>query len=369
MAPSLGWIGPGRSGALRAAEAASPRVLVVSNRLPVTVSLHGGIVQLTPSAGGVATGLRRIRSRRWIGWSGMSAQVSPVVQREIDARLNDIGACGVALNDADITSYYTRMANSVLWPLLHDQCPETAAESADWETYRSVNARFADVVLRERSPDDLIWIHDYHLMLLPRLLRERRPDARIAFFLHSPFPRLSTLATLPWAAELVHGLLGADAVGFQTQSDLRRFARASRALAGRPSEWTAGSGLVADRGRDVRLHVTPMSVDVAAFASRADDPETRRRVLALRAGGGPLLVGIDRLDPTKGIPRRLEAFGRLLESHPELRGRARLVQLAVPSREAVPAYRTLGRHVETMVAALNARFGSPGVEAGGIHLR
>jgi trehalose 6-phosphate synthase/phosphatase len=359
MAASLEWIGPGDSGAPRALDRVAQRVMVVSNRLPVTVSLLAGVVRLTPSAGGVATGLRRIRSRRWIGWSGISAEVSPSAQRDIDARLNDIGTCGVPLGDADIAGYYTRVASGVLWPLLHDRHPETAVESADWETYCAVNARFADAVLREWQPDDLIWIHDFHLMLLPRLLRERRPEARIAFFLHSPFPRHSTLAMIPWSAQLLHGILGADAIGFQTQADLRRFAGASRALTGCPSEWTGGSGLVVQHDRAVRLHVTPMSIDVAAFASRADDPETRRQVRVLRAGGGPLFVGIDRLDPTKGIPHRLEAFGRLLESYPELRGRARLVQLAVPSREAVPAYRTLGLHVETMVAGLNARFGTP----------
>jgi trehalose 6-phosphate synthase/phosphatase len=288
----------------------------------------------------------------------MSAEVSPRVQQEIDGRLNDVGAHGVPLSDADIAGYYTRVANGVLWPLLHDHHAEAPAESTDWETYRSVNARFADVVLHEWSPGDLIWIHDFHLMLLPRLLRERRPQARVAFFLHSPFPRLATLATVPCSAELVHGVLGADAVGFQTQADLRRFAAASRALAGRHSEWTGGAGLVAERDRAVRLHVSPMSVDAAAFAAQAGDPETRRQIRALRAGGGPLFVGIDRLDPTKGIPQRLEAFGRLLECYPELRGRARLLQLAVPSREAVPAYRTLRLHVETMVAGLNARFGT-----------
>jgi trehalose 6-phosphate synthase/phosphatase len=288
----------------------------------------------------------------------MAAHVSPRVQREIDSRLNDYGARGVTLSDADIAGYYTRVANGVLWPLLHDHHPEAPLESTDWETYCSVNARFAEVVLREWSPGDVIWVHDFHLMLLPRLLRELQPEARVAFFLHSPFPRLATLASVPCAAKLLHGILGADAVGFQTENDLRRFGAATRALAGRHSEWAGGAGLVVERDRVVQLHVSPMSVDSAAFAAQARDPEIHRETRALHAGGRPLFVGIDRLDPTKGIPQRLEAFGQLLECYPELRGRARLLQLAVPSREAVPAYRTLRLHVETMVAGLNARFGT-----------
>jgi trehalose 6-phosphate synthase/phosphatase len=356
MASSFDRIGPA-AGTFR--PEAVPRVLIVSNRLPVSVNLCDGIIRLAPSAGGVATGLRKIHSRRWVGWAGLSSNVSSHVQDEIDERLNEFGAHAVPLSDGEIAAYYARVANGVLWPLLHDRHAERSIASADWETYRSVNARFADAVLRAWSPGDLIWVHDFHLMLLPRLLRARRPEARIAFFLHSPFPRLTTLASVPCAAELLRGMLGADAVGFQTQADLRRFCAASRVLARCDSEWAGGLGRVVEPGRAVRLHVSPMSIDAAGFAAHAGDPETRRQIQALRAPGGPLFVGIDRLDPIKGIPQRLEAFGRLLECYPELRGRARLVQLAVPSREAVPAYRTLRLHVETMVAGLNARFGTP----------
>jgi trehalose 6-phosphate synthase/phosphatase len=248
--------------------------------------------------------------------------------------------------------------NAVLRPLFHDLPPDATAATADWEAFRAVNERFADAVLREWRPGDDVWVHDFDLLLLPRLLRERRPEARIAFFLHTPFPRLGSLAALPWAAELVRGVLGADAVGFQTQADLKRFAIATRAVAEWPCESAAGSGLASDHGRPVCLHVSPSSVDVAAFAGRAADPRVRRRVEALRAGGGPLFVGIDRLDPAKGIPRRLEAFGRMLEAHPELRGRARLLQLAAPSRDGGPAGLSLRLQVECQVAALNARFGT-----------
>lgn len=336
-----------------------PRVLIVSNRLPVSVSLEGGTITVSPSAGGLATGLRRVHSssRRWIGWSGLGTGISRSAQLEIDARLAEAGTSGVPLSDAEIAGYYRRFASGVLWPLLHDRMPE-AADGADWRTYRTVNARFADAVLREWRPGDRVWIHDYHLMLLPRLLRLRRPEIRTAFFLHTPFPRPESLTSLPAAADLIDGVLGADAVGFQTQADLRRFALAVRIVTGRHSESAAGSGLADDLGRPVCLHASSMSVDFASFASRAEDSRVRRRAESLRAGEGPLFLGVDRLDPTKGILQRLEAFGRMLEARPELRGRARLLQLAVPSRDAISSYRALRHQVEALVARLNARFGA-----------
>jgi trehalose 6-phosphate synthase/phosphatase len=338
--------------------ASSRRILIVSNRLPTTVHLHGDSVRLSPSSGGLATGLRSIQtssSGLWIGWSGAPDSPSASVRGDIDTCLAQMGACAVPLTEADVEGFYRGFANGVLWPLLHDGTPATMTS---WDTYRSVNARFAEVVLRHWRPGDRIWIHDYHLMLLPRMLRERRPDARIGFFLHTPFSTTETLAALPDAPALIEGMLGADAIGFQTRADVDRFGEAVRALLGRSVRLASGTGVADDLGRPVRLHFSPMSVDVAGFAARAADPRLGMHLAALRAPGTPLFVGVDRLDPTKGIPERLEAFGRLLELRPELRGRARLLQLAVPSREDLPAYRALRERIELNVAALNARYGT-----------
>lgn len=334
------------------------RILIVSNRLPVTVRQGDNTVRLSPSNGGLATGLRGIHtssSGLWIGWSGAPGRLPNSTERDVDARLARIGACAVPMNDAEIDGFYRRVANSVLWPVLHGERP---ADSIPWDIYRKVNARFAEVVLRYWRPGDRIWVHDYHLMLLPRILRELRPEAVIGFFLHTPFPCTRALGLLADAPALIDGVLGSDSIGFQTRGDVEHFGEAVRSLIGVNVRMASGTGSMEDHGRTVGLYFNPMSVDVAAFAARAADPLVLPRVAALRAPGVPLFVGVDRLDPTKGIPERLEAFGRLLDLRPELRGRARLFQLTIPSREDVPAYRRLRLRIETTVAALNDRFGT-----------
>jgi trehalose 6-phosphate synthase/phosphatase len=271
------------------------------------------------------------------------------VSRELALR----GAVGVPLTAEDVAGYYDRFANGALWPVLHDRPDLACATAADWARYQAVNERFADVVAGALRPGDRVWIHDYHLLLLPRLLRARRPEARIGVFLHTPFPGVASLTRLPRHAALLDGLLGADVVGLHTPAYQARLVEAVGAVLGR----RADAHEVPDGDRRVRLHASPMGIDAAAFEARAADPAIAPRVAMLRRGGGPLFVGVDRLDYTKGLPERLRAFARLLERDPALRGRARLFQLAVPSREDVPAYQALRAEVEALVARINARFG------------
>ncbi len=337
------------------------RLLIVANRLPTTVRLDGGTVRLSPSSGGLATGLSSVQANwegTWIGWPGIGAEAARAAQPAIDRTLSEAGARGVSLNDAEVTGFYRRFANGLLWPLFHDMPAKLASTDSDWHTYRAVNERFADAVLREVRPGDRVWIHDYHLMLLPRMLRERRPGLSIAFFLHTPFPVEPALAGLPQAAMLLDGVLGADVVAFHIQPYVERFAAAVRSLLGRTVHLAAGAGVADDAGRPVSLHASPISVDVGAFAARAADRRMPSRVARLRASGTPLFLGVDRLDPTKGIPERLEAFGRLLQDRPGLHGRARMLQLSVPSREDLPAYRTLRAQVDRIAVEVNARFGT-----------
>lgn len=341
--------------------AGSSNLLIVSNRLPQTVQVEGNEVWLSPSSGGLASGLRGLHQRaggRWIGWSGAASPQPWHVQRAIDRRLAQENAQAVCLSDAEIGGFYRDFATGVLWPVLHEGAPAIAPTDAMWATYGAVNARFADTTLRELRSGDRVWVHDYHLLLLPRLLRERRPDLPIAFFLHTPFPAVEALARIPWAKELLDGMLGADVLGFQTPGHLAAFVNAVQRMLGYDARRASGTGIVPCGGRAVRLHATPMSIDVAAFAGRAEHPDVRRRVAELRAPGGPLFVGVDRLDPTKGLLERIRAFERLLEQRPDLRGRARLLQLAVPSRQNAPAYQLLRTQVEACVQALNARFGT-----------
>jgi trehalose 6-phosphate synthase/phosphatase len=332
----------------------------VSNRLPLTVRIHGREVSVAPSSGGLATGLLGVHERSgglWIGWSGAPADLGAHAQRSVAERLAAVGAVGVPLAADEIAAYYERYANGVLWPALHDRVGDAGdVRPGDWATYRAVNARFADLVARHLRPGDQVWVHDYQLMLVPRMLRARRPDARIGFFLHTPFPALDALRAVPEHAALLDGLLGADVVGVHTAAYAARLQEAVRAVLGRPAHATT----IDDRGRRVHLHACAMSVDAAAFAERAETPEVAAAAAGLRAPGGALMVGVDRLDYTKGIPERMRAFARLLERRPDLRGRLRLLQVAVPSREEVPAYRALRAQVEALVAQVNARFGRDG---------
>jgi trehalose 6-phosphate synthase/phosphatase len=223
----------------------------------------------------------------------------------------------------------------------------------DWQLYRAVNERYADIIIRHLRAGDRVWIHDYHLLLLPALLRDRCPGARIGFFLHTPFPDPACFAALPHAPDLLEGVLGSDVIGFHTCDYSRNFAAALRLLLGRTLPST-------ERGaqpRVSRLLTCPMGIDVSFFAGWARKPAIIAKAAGIRAQSpGPLFVGIDRLDYTKGIPERLLAFERLLELEPSLRGRARLIQIAVPSRDDVIGYGETRSTVESLVARINLRF-------------
>jgi trehalose 6-phosphate synthase/phosphatase len=337
------------------------RLLIVSNRLPMTVAGAGEGRRLVPSSGGLATGLRGVHAQSggaWIGWSGEASDPAAPADAAIERAFRQAGALPVPLSADEVAGFYDGFANETLWPLLHGRTDLARSSDAAWERYCAVNERFARVVARQVRPGDRVWVHDYHLLLVPRFLRRFCPEARIGFFLHTPMADVAALARLPFRqrASLLDGVLGADLAGFHTAADAARFAAAVRDTLGRDPGDADRPG--APRGTAVG--VFPMGIDAATFAARAGDPQVGAEVRRLRAAGGPLFVGVDRLDYTKGIPERLDAFARLLERFPELHGRARLVQLAVPSREHVPAYRALRAHVEARVARINARFGRAG---------
>ncbi|HZA93258.1 MAG TPA: bifunctional alpha,alpha-trehalose-phosphate synthase (UDP-forming)/trehalose-phosphatase, partial [Gemmatimonadales bacterium] len=255
-----------------------------------------------------------------------------------------------------VARYYEGFSNGVLWPLFHYLLDQVPLHVRDWGPYREVNQKFADVVAEHYQPGDLIWVHDYQLLLLPELLRRRLPEARIGFFLHIPFPAEELFRTLPERDRVLRGLLGANLVGFHTPAYLRHFAASLIQVLG----LTVDIDRVQLSDREVRLGVFPMGVDAAAFSALAEAPEVEAEVKALKEDGSvKLLVGVDRLDYTKGIPRRLLAYERLLESHPELRERVRLVQVAVPSRTNVEAYQEFRSVVDGLVGRINGAFGTP----------
>ena len=339
-----------------ASPAATPgRTVIVSNRLPATARMVGGEVHLQQSHGGLATGLRSVHEQQgglWIGWSGLAGGASVGAHHVIASRLRDVGAFPVPLSEEEVAGYYRGYSNSALWPVLHGCLRSPRVEPRDWERYRAVNQRYADVVARHSQPGDRVWVHDFHLMLLPQLVRDRCPGARIGFFLHTPFPPVESFAALDQAADLLEGVLGANLIGFHTRDYGRQFTTAVRSI--------LGASAIGERGdpRQASVFTCPMGIDVPFFTAWARKPAIITEAASIRGGcKGPLFVGVDRLDYTKGIVERLRAFERLLELEPGLRGRARLIQVAVPSREDASEYVENRRTVEQLVAHLNHRYG------------
>ena len=351
----------GRATATRASlpPMAASRLLIVSNRLPVTARIGPSGVELSSASGGLATGLSSWQERStglWIGWPGDVSLFSAAQRSELERVLERRGIAPIFLTADHVDRYYHSFANGVLWPLFHYLIDRVPVQATGWEAYRQVNEAFAEAVVREYRPGDRIWVHDYQLMLVPALLRARLPQARIGFFLHIPFPSSEVFRILPWRTEILSGILGADLVGFHTFSYLRHFTGSLLHIEGIEADIDCVRGAE----RDIRLGAFPMGIDAAAFAALAADPEVIADAAAIRADAGRrrILLAVDRLDYTKGIPRRLQAVARLLTLSPELRDSIRYIQVAVPSREEVASYQRFKRQVEEMVGRINGECGT-----------
>jgi len=355
----------GRESAKDPPSPAGGRLVVVSNRLPFTVDLTEGEPRFTRTVGGLVSGVEGfLRSRAapdgatphaWVGWPGFDAD--PDGRRRIRDAAAGHAAWPVFLTPEEVAGYYEGFCNGALWPLVHYFPSLVGMEEADWAAYVRVNERFRDAVLEAARPGDTVWVHDFHLMLLPRMLRERAPDLRIAFFLHVPFPAFEVFRILPdaWSRELLRGVLGADVAGFHTHDYARHFLRSADRLLG-----------IEARDGEVRLagHVTcvdafPIGIEFDRFDRAADDPEVRLAgaELAPAVAGRRIVLSVDRLDYTKGILNRLLAFERLLEQAPAWHARVTLVAVAVPSRERVDSYRAMRARIEETVGRINGRFG------------
>jgi trehalose 6-phosphate synthase/phosphatase len=331
------------------------RLLLVANRLPITAKMDDdGHFSVEPSSGGLATGLWGPHQRSgglWIGWPG-ELQLDEAQQQELNEKLGGLRALPVYLTQDEINEYYENMANGVLWPLFHYLIGQLPDDLGDWNVFRSVNQKFAQAVIDNYQPGDLIWVQDYHLMLVPAMLRRALPDAHIGFFLHVPFPSSEVFSVLPWREEILTGLLGADLIGFHTPGYMRHFTTSLRRVLGVDVE--------VDRlwqdDREVRLGVFSMGVDAARWAGCGDSDGVAQEVASLRedAAGRKIIVGIDRLDYTKGIPRRLLAIDRLFTEHPELCDNVRVIQVTVPSREHVEQYAEFKRRIDEMVGRINS---------------
>jgi trehalose 6-phosphate synthase/phosphatase len=330
------------------------RLVLVANRLPVSVSFQRSGLEVRPSSGGLATGLRRLTAERgmlWVGWAGAAAP-SPELRAGLDEKLRELSAVAVHLSASESQRFYEGTANGVLWPLFHYLLDRVPRVVRHWDAYVQANQRFCDVVSEHATEDDLIWIHDYHLFLLPAMLRARMPRARIGFFLHIPFPSWEVFRTLPHREEVLRGLLGADVIGFHSYDYLRHF---GDSLLGNLGLEIMELDRVEVDDHTVRLGVFPMGIDAERFSRMGSDVEVLAESERLRTAQAveKILLGVDRLDYTKGLPRKILALERLLERSPKFRGKVRLIQIAVPSREHVDAYRTLRRDVEELIGHTN----------------
>ncbi|HYP13719.1 MAG TPA: bifunctional alpha,alpha-trehalose-phosphate synthase (UDP-forming)/trehalose-phosphatase [Bryobacteraceae bacterium] len=334
----------------------SGRLIVVSNRLPVSIAQEGDEWRATRSAGGLATAMDPILRKTggiWIGWSGAKDEPQEVAE----ILRNEHGCIPVPL-PADIAElFYEGYSNQALWPLFHSFTTRLRFEPDAWGAYIEANKRFCDAVAEQFQEGDRIWVHDYHLMLLPGMLRERLPNAPVGFFLHIPFPASDIFSLLPRADELLAGLIGADVIAFHTHTHLQHFRRSVRRLLGVESKI---DGLEA-AAREVKLVALPIGSAPDEFLGCLTDPETKEQIQKLEAAYSErkLIVAVDRLDYTKGLPERLRAYRQLLKSEPELQGKVVLLQIAVPSRENIESYQELTSEVHQLVSEINGKFGTP----------
>jgi alpha,alpha-trehalose-phosphate synthase [UDP-forming] len=347
-------------------------LVVVANRLPVDRREEpDGTVVWQSSPGGLVAALEPVMRRHdgaWIGWTGTSGPAPDPFD------FDDIHLVPIALEDDDVERYYEGMSNGTLWPLYHDVIVPPTFHRTWWESYVRINRRFADVAAEQAAPGARVWVQDYQLQLLPRMLRRSRPDLRIGFFNHIPFPPYEIFAQLPWRRQVIKGLLGADLLGFQRPADANNFLRACRRN-GMPAHGgmvrvdgpARGSRPVSGTsGRTVRAAAFPVSIDAQLFEEISRRPQTQERARQIRAElGDPdlVLLGVDRLDYTKGILHRLQAYGELLDDGRLATPGAVLVQVATPSRERVEQYQQMREQVEVAVGRINGTHGQLGFPA------
>lgn len=344
--------------------------MIVSNRLPFSVARANGSYEYRETTGGLVTGLASYLSSIgsdpngpteyiWVGWPG--ATIEQEAQQGITERaLNQYHSVPVFLSEGDMDQFYLGFCNKTLWPLFHSLPSLTVYDEAMWQTYKGVNERFRDALLGILKPDDLVWIHDYHLMLLPRLLKERTLSVQIGFFLHIPFPSYEIFRLLPstWRKEILDGVLGADLVGFHTYEYTQHFLQSVLRILGHGNN--IGQILLPERV--VRADTFPMGIDYERFSSATSSSDVQAEVSRLRAslGEARVVLSADRLDYTKGIPNRLQGYDLFLEQNPQWHGKIVLVLVVVPSRIGVDQYDLMKRQLEELVGRINGKYGSIG---------
>ncbi len=335
-------------------------LIIVSNRLPVSVVKKGGELVFRESVGGVATGLnalrRRVKNVLWIGWPGIVKENIRGKESYVTEKLRSLGLYPVFLSKKDKNAFYYGFCNKTIWPLFHYFTQYVILNKNYWRAYERVNKMYLEAVLEVYSPGDIIWVHDYHLMLLPKLIREALPEATIGFFLHIPFPSFEVFRMLPWRKEILEGLLGADLIGFHTYDYACHFLDSVSKLLG----YEHSLGYIYLKDRVVKVDAFPMGIDFEYFNSAVKNPKVKAEIKRLkkRVKGKKLVFSIDRLDYTKGVVLRLKAYDEFLNENPEFREKVILVLVVVPSRTGIKQYMEFKKEVEKLVGEINGKYGT-----------
>ncbi len=342
------------------------RLIVVSNRLPVAMEKDEmGQWRAKPSSGGLVTALAPVLKGRgglWIGWSGTSEAPEEALKKAMSeaSAFAGIDFEAVQLTSPEVDKYYAGFSNEILWPLFHDMAGRCNFDPEYWASYQAVNRKFAAKILDRLRPDDYVWIHDYHLMCVGQALREMGVKERIGFFLHNPFPSPDIFLQLPWGLEILKALLSFNLIGLQTMRDQRNFIQCVRKHM--MDTTVQGSGQIITLffdNRAVRVGALPIGIDYHDFATSAAAREVAEKAWYIheKHPERQIILGIDRLDYTKGIPERLKAYGYALTAYPELGGKIVLVQIVVPSRRDIREYEDLKKEIESLVGKINGEFG------------
>ncbi len=343
------------------------KTIIISNRLPLQVSIENENLEVTPSVGGLATGLKsfhRDGDSIWIGWSGLTNEEIPEnLKEQVYNEARKEACIPVSFTAEEIDGFYYGFSNRSIWPLFHYFMEYTEWEAANWDIYKKVNQKYANVVVEHYNDGDTIWVHDYQLLLVPNMIREQRPNASIGFFNHIPFPSYEVFRTVPWREEILKGMLGANLIGFHTYDYERHFLSSVSRILRHPVDFNE----ISLPDRMVKVDSFPMGIDYDKFEQAAlnhsheklgtvSDLQQRLNNHRRKAPNSKLILSIDRLDYTKGIANRIRAFEYFLEKYPEYIENIRLVMLAVPSRSNVPQYQLLKKEIDELVGRINGKF-------------
>jgi trehalose 6-phosphate synthase/phosphatase len=342
------------------------RLVIISNRLPIILERDGRSWKIQHGSGGLVTALApvlRDRGGLWIGWPG-TYEIADIA-KPIQAASKSVGysMIPVQLTKVELRDFYEGFSNEVIWPLFHDLQSLCNFDPEYWEIYKAINKRFANVIVKNTTAEDFIWVHDYHLMTVAEEMRNLGIKAKIGFYLHIPFPPLDIFVKLPWRSQILRALLEYDLIGFQTLRDRRNFIQCVRTLIGNVSIEGKGQVLTLRiQSRELRIGSFPISIDYNEFNTAAQSKDVADQAWYLHEDlpNSQIVLGIDRLDYTKGIPHRIEAFRNALERYPDLRRKITLVQVVVPSRRNIPMYQELKIKIDRLVSEVNGAFTTSG---------